>query len=128
VHRLFVYGSLKRGLSNAFRLRGAECLDADARAEGYALIRYVAGYPGLARDPERSARGELFLVEDAVLAELDEFEECPDVYYREKILVRLSDGTLVEAFAYIATDGEVFDVDSRDAWEPPSSLTPFESR
>lgn len=128
MHRLFVYGSLKTGLSNGFRLREALCLERDAVAEGFGLIRYVAGYPGLTPEVGRSARGELFLVDNDLLAELDRFEECPEIYFREKIVVRLPDGARVEAFAYIATDGAGFEADSRDLWEPPASLIPFEER
>jgi gamma-glutamylcyclotransferase (GGCT)/AIG2-like uncharacterized protein YtfP len=82
MHLLFVYGSLKFGLSNHRRLLGSPCLDQDARGLGYGLVRYVAGYPALVEAPGRAARGEVYSISDQVLTELDEFEECPEVYVR----------------------------------------------
>jgi gamma-glutamylaminecyclotransferase len=128
MHLLFVYGSLKSGLSNHRRLAGAACLDGRASAEGYGLVRYVAGYPALVEAPGRTAQGEVYVVQTDVLEELDEFEECPSVYTRKAISVKLSDGSTREVFAYLAAQPEEAEPHSGDTWHPPADLIPFENR
>lgn len=74
---LFVYGTLKRGERNAFRLRDSEFLGEALTAPRYRVID-LGPYPGLVRDPNGLAvRGELFAVGDNCLAELDAFEDVP---------------------------------------------------
>jgi gamma-glutamylaminecyclotransferase len=128
VHLLFVYGSLKFGLSNHARLRGAHCVDREAMSHGFGLIRYVAGYPALVAAPLRVTRGEVYSVNDRTLAELDEFEECPEVYRRADIPVVLSNGDGVFAFTYLARSGADGEPYPGEVWNPPPDLTPFETR
>lgn len=125
---IFVYGSLKRGLSNGHRLRGAKCVDGDAWAEGYGLVVYEGGYPGLVAARERRTLGEIYEASVELLAELDDFEECPDVYFREKIEVTMSTGERREAFAYLATRPEGFAPYPYERWQPAADMQPFEER
>jgi gamma-glutamylcyclotransferase (GGCT)/AIG2-like uncharacterized protein YtfP len=125
MHLLFVYGSLKFGLSNHGRLGGGPCIDRDARSDGY---RLVAGYPALVESPGSTARGEVYSVSDPTLRELDEFEECPLVYVRRKISVVLGSGVECEVFTYLASDESQVEPYSGDSWQPPAGLIPFESR
>lgn len=62
--------------------------------DGHVLVAQ-GDYPALGRGEGR-VRGELFLVSDALLAELDLFEDCPRLYRRAEIT--LSDGS--RALAY----------------------------
>jgi len=101
VARLFVYGSLQRGCSNAGLLEGAAYLGPGSTAEGHARVVYHDGFPALYRDqagPGR-VRGELYVVGSALLIELDAFEDVPDLYQREEI--ELDDGSM--AYAYVVT-------------------------
>jgi gamma-glutamylcyclotransferase (GGCT)/AIG2-like uncharacterized protein YtfP len=128
VHLLFVYGSLKAGLSNHGRLGSRLPVDTDARCEGHGLVCYVAGYPALVGDPFRVTRGEVYSVSAQTLAELDEFEECPHVYTRAPVAVVLSSGETVSAFAYLAASPEDSAPYPGEVWYPPPDLRPFEAR
>lgn len=89
--RLFVYGSLKRGFSNAHLMHGARFVRACSTTTGYRLVRYQSGYPALVHSPLSGARvhGELYEVGADLLAQLDEFEGCPDLYQRELVLLQI---------------------------------------
>lgn len=94
---VFVYGSLKRGLQHAGEMRDAEYLGRDSLLGAY-LVLYEEGYPGLVLtgDSAEEVHGELYRVSRELLAGLDEFEECPDLYQRRQ--VRLSSGRLAWAY------------------------------
>lgn len=69
---VFVYGTLRRGASNHWRMEGAECLGmASVRGQLYR----IDWYPGLVLDPggER-VLGEVYQVAPELLANLDAFE------------------------------------------------------
>lgn len=102
--RLFVYGTLKRGLSNASRLEGAIFEGVRSTANGYALHR-VAGFPALVRSGDGIVRGEVYTVSDEHLRRLDAFEDSPNWYQRE--IIRLDDGC--EADAYLMSREAVGD-------------------
>ncbi len=94
---VFVYGSLKLGFRHAEVVRNASRLGA-AVAEPYILVRY-GEYPAIASARAGLVFGELLLVDAELLARLDEFEECPELYQRQHI--RLRDGRRV--FAYVVS-------------------------
>jgi len=85
---LFVYGTLKRGQKNHFRLADQEFLGEAVTAPGYRVFD-LGPHPGLVRDAATglAVRGELFAVNDRCLAELDAFEEVPTWFARELIEV-----------------------------------------
>ena len=93
--QVFVYGSLKQGFRHASVIERAQRLGASA-AEPFVLVRY-GDYPAMVRAPSGVVLGELVLVDEQLLLELDEFEDCPELYQRERI--GLKDGR--EAFAYL---------------------------
>jgi gamma-glutamylcyclotransferase (GGCT)/AIG2-like uncharacterized protein YtfP len=94
-HRLFVYGSLKRGHRHHAELGGARFISVVRTSPAYRLLDFGT-YPGLARGT-RAIGGELFEVDDAVLERLDEFEGSD--YFRTRI--ELSDGSTVEAYLVV---------------------------
>jgi gamma-glutamylcyclotransferase (GGCT)/AIG2-like uncharacterized protein YtfP len=96
IHRLFVYGSLKRGHRHHAELHGARFIAAARTSAAYRLLDFGT-YPGLARGT-RAVEGELFEVDDAVLERLDAFEGRD--YLRS--WVELWDGSTAEA--YLAID------------------------
>ena len=75
---LFVYGTLKRGERNYFRLADQEFLGEVLTAPRYRVVD-LGPYPGLVRDAASglAVHGELFAVTDRCLAELDAFEDVP---------------------------------------------------
>lgn len=104
---VFVYGTLRRGGSNAFRMNGAEFVGR-GRIEG--RLHVISWYPGLV--PGRGSgwvSGDLFRVEAAHLAALDAFEgisagEVEGAEYRRVTVPVLLEGALfeesVEAWVY----------------------------
>ena len=98
---LFVYGTLKRGCRNHGAMRGAEFVGEAWTTPGYLLVN-CGSYPGLVRAGNQQAgmaiHGELYLVSEEKLAELDRFEGVPLEYVRETI--GLADGSEAETYFY----------------------------
>ena len=102
--RVFVYGSLREGEINHGVMAGARRIGPATTRRGIGLVQ-VGPYPSLVFEPvEKLAgqcvRGELYEVDDAGLARLDEFEGHPDWFARVEIT--LDDGSLVMAYAMSA--------------------------
>ena len=102
--RVFVYGTLRRGASNACRMNGGTRV-----GDGTVLGRLfkVDWYPGLVLDPDGGpVRGEVWEVSAGQLEELDRFEGCDPAsgvggeYQRRMTPVELDDGRTVEAWAW----------------------------
>jgi gamma-glutamylcyclotransferase (GGCT)/AIG2-like uncharacterized protein YtfP len=89
MNTVFVYGTLKRGGSNHVFLAGQTFLGPARTAPGYTL--YTLGdYPGMVSSPADTAgvTGELWLVDDAGLAELDRLEGLDEgLYERAEVLL-----------------------------------------
>lgn len=101
--RVFVYGSLLRGLGNHRLLDndGAEFLGANVTAEhAFKMYEYARGaFPAVCRtDRDGDAIvGECYRVNAATLARLDQLEGHPDFYRREP--VTMADGSV--AWTYL---------------------------
>jgi gamma-glutamylcyclotransferase (GGCT)/AIG2-like uncharacterized protein YtfP len=102
--KVFLYGTLRRGASNAHRMDGARFV-----AEGSVAGRLIKvdWYPGLVLDAEAGpARGEVWEVSPELLAELDRYEGCdPESgigadYRRVMASVRLDDGGTSDAWVW----------------------------
>jgi gamma-glutamylcyclotransferase (GGCT)/AIG2-like uncharacterized protein YtfP len=107
-HRVFVYGSLKRGHWNS-ALLGDAVFKGEAVTEQryYMLSGSVQGsraFPViLDDDPALSVRpvaGEIYHVSDERLVQLDRLERVPDSYER-KIAEVMEDGHPVKAYIYV---------------------------
>lgn len=94
---VFVYGTLRRGGSNAFRMDGAEFVS-PGRIEG--SLYKISWYPGLV--PGEGAgwvKGDVFKVGPEELRALDEFEGLSageiqgSEYHRVKVPVWLDEGS-----------------------------------
>jgi gamma-glutamylcyclotransferase (GGCT)/AIG2-like uncharacterized protein YtfP len=98
-HVVFVYGTLMKGFPNHFFLRQAVFAGTGSTVERYAL--YVDEFPGVYPGEDVGpVRGEVYEVDDALLARLDILEDHPDLYRREEIDVLLDDGRTVRAWIY----------------------------
>jgi len=86
---IFVYGTLKRGGSNHVFLNNQRLLGAARTTPGYTLYS-LGDYPGMVRAPGDTAgvTGELWVVDDACLAELDRLEGLDEgLYERVDVLL-----------------------------------------
>jgi gamma-glutamylaminecyclotransferase len=97
---LFVYGTLKRGGRGNRWLAGQRFLGEVVTEPEYRLYD-LGTYPGLVRDATNglAVKGELWEVDDACLAGLDDFEYAPELYTREPVAVQGAQGP-VETFVY----------------------------
>lgn len=97
-----VYGTLRAGGSNHFRMRGAEWIGT-AKISG-SLYR-IDWYPGMVLGGDGEVRGEIYRVDARVLAELDDFEgvsadEEGGEYRRVRTPARLADGSLLKVWVW----------------------------
>ena len=91
---LFIYGTLKRGGSNHVFLARQRFLGLARTESGFTLYS-LGDYPGMVRAPGDTAgvTGELWVVDDACLAELDRLEGLDEGLY-ERIDVLLAPNPL----------------------------------
>ncbi len=95
---LFVYGTLKRGLSNHHLLADQD-FRGEAATEAHYRVIDLGPHPGLVVDRKQgiAIRGELWEVSERCLAELDAFEEVPGPFVRAEVNIA---GLEVTAQAY----------------------------
>ncbi len=102
-NRIFVYGTLKQGHYFHERYLGgdkSEFIGKSVASPDYSL--YIDGLPHMILEPtDKPVKGELFLVDDDVLASIDALEAHPLVYKRELIEVYDDSGERVLAWAYL---------------------------
>jgi gamma-glutamylcyclotransferase (GGCT)/AIG2-like uncharacterized protein YtfP len=97
-HRVFVYGSLRRGQGNNRLLYASEFV---GNATVCGTLYSLGGFPGLRiDDSEGDVVGEVWQVDDATLAELDRLEGVAVGFYeRRKWRVKI-EGKLRSAWLY----------------------------
>jgi gamma-glutamylcyclotransferase (GGCT)/AIG2-like uncharacterized protein YtfP len=86
--KLFVYGTLRRAQSAHGLLRGARLI-AHARTGPHFTLVDMGDYPALVEAGTTCVSGEIYEVDEALLAELDAYEDAPALYER---VVRRIDG------------------------------------
>jgi gamma-glutamylaminecyclotransferase len=94
-HRLFVYGSLLTGEPDHGLLGTARSLGPAQTTGEYQLVE-LTGFPALVRGGQRAVRGELYVVDAAILRQLDRKKEHPILFRRESIT--LADASSAEAY------------------------------
>jgi len=98
---VFVYGTLKKGLSNHHYLEGGNATFLGQAITKKRFALYADLYPYVyPKEAISHIKGEVYLVDKETLARLDALEEHPDWYYREKTRVILEDGREMDAFIY----------------------------
>lgn len=96
---VFVYGTLRQGLSNHRVLAGARFLGQARTKAAYAL--YLEYYPKVVKEEAVCPiTGELYLVDGPTLALLDDLEDHPFLYRREQAAVLTADGDETLAWVY----------------------------
>ncbi|XP_034533312.1 gamma-glutamylaminecyclotransferase-like [Notolabrus celidotus] len=122
--RVFVYGTLKRGQPNNYRMFDtsngkAELIASASTTQKYPLIITTQhNIPFLLNIPGQGhrVRGEIYKVDDKMLEFLDDFESVPQMYQRTLVKLeveewegkgegeeRLAGGSMTEAFVYSTT-------------------------
>ena len=86
---LFAYGTLLRGESNHHYLKSAKFLGAAATTARFTLYDF-GDYPAIVEGGAHPIAGELYEVDEATLARVDELEEVPGYYERREVM--LEDG------------------------------------
>jgi gamma-glutamylcyclotransferase (GGCT)/AIG2-like uncharacterized protein YtfP len=94
---LFVYGTLKSGEENHFRLKKSKFVGISFTKPDYHLFFVDTDSPDIKRDKNdgRIVEGELYMVPNEVIKEIDEYEKP---YKRHKI--ELGDGQKAQAYFY----------------------------
>lgn len=98
---VFVYGSLKKGFGNEYMMEDCVFLGKATTLMPWKMYpNYTYCYPAITYDQsgECGINGELYLVSQSKLNELDDFEGYE--YQRRLILVKNKDGVEVEALCY----------------------------
>jgi gamma-glutamylcyclotransferase (GGCT)/AIG2-like uncharacterized protein YtfP len=89
VHRVFVYGSLKRGFGNNSILGNSEFLGERITADNHYRMISFGAFPGVifSKSAKTVAKvfGELYVVNDYVLKRLDMLEGNGNFYQRELV-------------------------------------------
>jgi len=83
-HRVFVYGTLLRGEVNHHLLAGTAFLG-DHCTEPCFTLFHLGAYPGVAPGGGTAIHGEVYRVDGAGLARLDQLEDYPRLYDRRLI-------------------------------------------
>src|SRR5262249_9905571 len=110
---LFLYGSLKRGLSNHHRMAGQEYLGDAMTPPSYRIIE-IGQYGGMIRDDENglAVKGELWAGDAKCLADLDGFESGEGLWMRVPVKVAGHGGVQSYCWTGDVPDG----VRSGDVW------------
>lgn len=93
---LFVYGTLRRGEPAHALLVGAELVAAAVRTAPAFELLDLGEYPALVGGGSTAVAGEVYAVPSELLARLDEYEGCPELYVRRPL--RLASGRTAEAY------------------------------
>jgi len=109
--RVFVYGSLLRGLANHRLLERAEFVGA-ARTSARFAMHDLGAFPAIAHGGRTAIVGEIYAVDGATLERLDRLEGHPTHYRREPIEVE--GGELAHIYVYVASLARVRVVASGD--------------
>ena len=93
--RVFVYGSLRRGLHNHHFLAGATFVGDDVTEPAFTLYS-LGAFPAMVQGGTTSVVGEVYEVDARTLAALDRLEGHPHFYQR--VPATLRSGAAVETY------------------------------
>lgn len=96
--KVFVYGTLMRGGRYHELLERAAFVGEAVTEVGYRLYD-LGPYPAMRREGDGAVVGEVYVVDDPVVTELDRLEGHPDYYRRAGI--RLADGSEVTSYLFV---------------------------
>lgn len=110
-HLVFVYGSLKSGFENHdFHLKNQTLIKKNVITDDMYDMFSFGSFPAVTKKKQKGyIQGELYLVDDLGLAELDMLESNGLFYQREKVLI---DGK--KAWMYFIIDSKEFEREYRN--------------
>tara|TARA_B110000914_G_C15185328_1_gene319252 strand:+ start:32 stop:421 length:390 start_codon:yes stop_codon:yes gene_type:complete len=101
LYLIFIYGTLRRG-GRAHHLMQAAEFQSKGSISG--RLVHVDQYPGLIPCGDQQVMGELYLVGDQLLNELDRYEGClesPPHYLRQETMALLENGEKKSVLVYV---------------------------
>lgn len=99
-----MYGTLKKGFHNHYLIEDSEFLGVFNTYKKMSLYKYKNfDFPYLTEEENEFVSGEIYVVNEKLLTELDIFEEVPTLFIRKKIGIMFH-GVEVKAWAYIIED------------------------
>jgi gamma-glutamylcyclotransferase (GGCT)/AIG2-like uncharacterized protein YtfP len=104
-HKVFVYGTLKKGYSNHRLLSNAVPLGKATSTVRWAMVGKSMPFPYLLNKDTKGefVAGEVYLVDDKELAALDRLEGTPHHYRKDYITVQYQDLTIDRVNVYVKT-------------------------
>jgi len=100
-HLLFIYGTLRKEGTAHHYMESAE-FKANGTISG--RLVHVEQSPGLIPCDDQHVIGEVYLIDDTLLQQLDRYEGChvsPPLYLRQEIEVQIDTGEIVNAYKYV---------------------------
>ena len=94
-HRVFVYGTLKRGCGNSHYLQEAKFIGAFMTVPRYRMLESAVPmfFPVLLPDPDgRQVAGEVYQIDDETLAALDGLERIATGAYSREVIEVTTEG------------------------------------
>ncbi|HID27623.1 MAG TPA: gamma-glutamylcyclotransferase [Methanosarcinales archaeon] len=109
-HKLFVYGTLKRGCSrhHVMQKYNAIYLGETITTEKFALIK-IGNYPGVIKKSRYQIHGELYCISDSLLARLDIIEGVPYLYKREKVALASEEEAILYFYVGVYSKSDILD-------------------
>lgn len=113
-HKVFVYGTLKKGYCNHYLLLGQTPQKATAPN-----IQLHTGndYPFAIRG-QGTVHGEVYEIDDEILRALDQLEQDHDDYYRELTPVLLETQQEIMAWIYLCDQAILYPRLENGIWKP----------
>ncbi|MGD8121051.1 gamma-glutamylcyclotransferase family protein [Vibrio sp. TRT 2004] len=102
-HLVFVYGTLRQGERNHYLLEDSQYLGKHTTPPIYSLYD-LGSYPAVS-DGQSAIFGEVYLIDEHTLEQLDSIEDVPVIYRRKQI-----ETTFGLAWVYIYQDISQLDV------------------
>ncbi len=105
MHKVAVYGSLRRGFGLHDAIRGSKFLGAGETEAIWKMVD-LGAYPAVIPEVDKPQKVvvEVYEVDDETLASLDRIEGHPSYYYRSEFRVDIGDKNL-KAWIYYLSDG-----------------------
>ena len=99
LHKVFVYGSLKKKQTQKDLFGVVPQVFSKASLKDWVLIKNKE-YPYIKPSEGKTVEGTVLHLSPQQLEQADRWEEVPEVYQREKLTVRTTDGSFFNVWAY----------------------------
>lgn len=105
LHKVFVYGSLKKRQTQKDLFGQHPLVFSNAVLKDWLLIKNKE-YPFIKPSEGKMVEGVVLQLSPEQLEQADRWEEVPEVYQREKVTVRTTDGSFFNVWTYTRRDVE----------------------